>query len=381
VPTIKFTKIFITSVEPTTKRVTYYDSDTKGLVLRVTPTGVKTYSLIYRNQQKQQKRYTIGKDDIISLPLARKEAQRLSLLVIQGNDIQKENKDQKLNSESKQNMSFKNYLDSFYLEWCKKNHKCHASTCLRLNVTLKPLHDSNLEEIDIAKLNKFLYSYKKLKNVSNETLNRTVTTLKGAITKAVEFGYLKTNSLSGFKKFKEREGKIRYLDENETTKFMDILNNDSGLTKDIISTAYYTGMRRGEIFSLDWDDIDFKTNQILLNSNNTKSGKSRNIPMHKIVYSTLINIKENNASGIIFKSPITGNKLDNINRSWHSFLDKTEIKNFRFHDLRHNFASQLIMKGESLTVVRDLLGHSDFKMTLRYAHLAPEHKQKAIDLL
>ena len=70
-----------------------------------------------------------------------------------------------------------------------------------------------------------------------------------------------------------------------------------------------------------------------------------------------------------------------IKRSWETVLKFAQIENFRFHDLRHNFASQLVMQGVDLNVIRELLGHADMKMTLRYAHLTPESKLKVVELL
>ena len=83
----------------------------------------------------------------------------------------------------------------------------------------------------------------------------------------------------------------------------------------------------------------------------------------------------------MFPSPVTGKRFDNIKRSWEALRQRAGLPDFWFHDLRHTFASNLVMAGENLYTVKDLLGHSTVQMTERYSHLAPEHKAAAVEKL
>ncbi len=113
---------------------------------------------------------------------------------------------------------------------------------------------------------------------------------------------------------------------------------------------------------------------------NTKNGEKREVPMNEQVKTALIRVMKHPESPYVFCNE-HGEPRHDIRKSYSTALKKSGIKDFRFHDLRHSFASQLVMAGVDLNTVRELLGHKDITMTLRYSHLAPSHKQRAVDIL
>ena len=137
-------------------------------------------------------------------------------------------------------------------------------------------------------------------------------------------------------------------------------------------------MRKSEILKLTWDRVDLKNRLILLDK--TKNGERREIPINKTLFNTL-SMLIRHISGYVFANPKTGKAYDNLKRSWQSALRKSHILDFHFHDLRHTFASWLVMKGVDLTTVKELLGHKDIKMTLRYSHLSKPHVRNAVENL
>jgi site-specific recombinase XerD len=123
----------------------------------------------------------------------------------------------------------------------------------------------------------------------------------------------------------------------------------------------------------------------LVRAATAKNDKEYYVPMSDLVFETLSlwqkQSKRTGPNNLVFPSPKTGEKMDSCDSAWENLLKKAEIENFRWHDMRHDFASQLVMMGADLNAVRELLGHADLKMTLRYAHLAPENKLQVVKML
>ena len=129
-----------------------------------------------------------------------------------------------------------------------------------------------------------------------------------------------------------------------------------------------------------WDKhVDLKHDFILLDV--TKNGERREIPINATLKKALQGLTRRIDVPYVFYSPDTGKPYKSISRSFKTALRKTGIKDFKFHDLRHTFASHLVMAGVDITTVSRLLGHKTLTMTLRYAHLAPSHMVKAVDVL
>ncbi len=133
---------------------------------------------------------------------------------------------------------------------------------------------------------------------------------------------------------------------------------------------------KGEILALTWNDVNLKQKMILVRT--SKNGEKREIPVAEHVLGILLGLPKE--SGKVFDFG-DRNPIETIRRGFRAALEKVGIENFRFHDLRHTLASHLVMNAVDLLTVKELMGHKSINMTLRYAHLNPDHKRKAIESL
>lgn len=213
--------------------------------------------------------------------------------------------------------------------------------------------------------------------VSGSKINREVSFLRAVFSRGIKNGKVKGNPVSSVRFFRETErARTRYLAFDESERLLKLCPSD---LQRIVLIALRTGMRQTEIMQLCWKDIDAITNQLLIRK--SKSGKPRFIPLHPDVEEMLKTLPR--TSEFIFPNRHGGPGIwDGALRfAWEEAMERAGIEDFRFHDLRHTVASHLVLKGASLQVVAEILGHADLRMTQRYAHLSPEFKATAIALL
>jgi integrase len=180
---------------------------------------------------------------------------------------------------------------------------------------------------------------------------------------------------------KENNHRLRFLTDSEIEALLracDDLKTYTPHLRPIVETALLTGMRRNELLSLKWEQI--RNGFIYLTE--TKSGKARQIPINDRLAEVFREVRRGNQ----LKSPYVfcgqdGKRFFEVKRSFASACRKAGIEAFRFHDLRHSFASQLVMRGASLKAVQELLGHASMAMTMRYSHLSQEHLKDSVNLL
>ena len=214
------------------------------------------------------------------------------------------------------------------------------------------------------------YKAKRKGEVAPATVNREVACFKHMFTKAVEWGDATENPAGKVKLLRENNQRLRYLTRSEMTRLVDAA---SAHLKPIVITALNTGMRKGEILKLKWEDVDFRQRVIIVKD--TKNGQWREIPINGTLGGTLKGIR---SLGPYVFCTEQGKAFGNVRKSFHTALKVAGIEDFRFHDLRHTFGSQLVMAGVDLATVKELLGHKSLDMTMRYSHLSPWHKEQAV---
>jgi len=210
------------------------------------------------------------------------------------------------------------------------------------------------------------------------TVNRLTGCLKHMINKGVDWDMATEESLKLVRKVKpleENNRRLRFLAIDECQNLIDCC---APHLKPIVTVALHTGMRRGEILGLRWEQVDLEHGFILLEM--TKNGERKEIPIDDTLDEVFSQMPRSIESIYVFTDR-DGNPYKSIKRSFSTATRKAGITDFRFHDCRHTFASHLVMAGVDLVSVKELLGHKSLRMTLRYAHLAAGHKRKAVNIL
>lgn len=410
----KLSSSSVKSFDAQEKAFEVVDSEIKGFLMRVQPTGRKTFYFSYRTQAGVRKRIKIGVL-VSSLTLAQARDQALAYAgqASTGQDIQGEKTSSRKIAKEKLKHTLDAFLTTHYRPWALTNQKSGQQTIDTIRRSFPDLLPLPLSEIALKQVER-LRTDKIMAGLKPTTVNRVMNALRGALSRAVDWGIIDAHPLAKLKALKMDAGtKARYLSEDEDKRLFKALKardeeikaarargnqfrTERGyeLMADLYQVAYAdrmipmitlslkTGMRRGELFDLRWDDIDFANRTLTIRGEIAKSSKTRHIPLSPIAYDTLVNWQAQalDKAGRVFPSD-NGERLDNVKSSWTSILEAAAIESFRWHDMRHDFASKLVMKGVPLNTVRELCGHADLNTTLRYAHLAPDHKADAIALI
>lgn len=417
---VKLTHTAVRNLEPKKTIYDVRDSETKGFLIRVRPSGLMVYYLVYRNAEGTQKFYKIGTHGNLTVTQARDIAKKKAAEVVSGIDIQLQRKEKRLESKRAKLGTLGGFIEEKYADYLKAHRKSHHDALLRLEANFSHLYGRPFAEINKWVVTKWRTERRK-QGVSIGTLERDIAELKRALTLAVEWKIIEAHPLKDLEPLKfDPSNIVRFLSENEEIALFKALRErgernkkkrDSGNRwrrergrEELPSLAEYrfadhleptvilslnTGIRRGELFNLKWSNVNFHTRILTIegtqseDSTGTKSRKTRYIPLNDTAIEALAhwqNHADNNEDTFVFPAK-DGGRLDNINSAWRKLIADAGIKRFRWHDMRHDFASKLVMAGVPLNTVRELMGHASLTMTLRYAHLAESHKVEAVGML
>src|SRR5215813_4069328 len=211
------------------------------------------------------------------------------------------------------------------------------------------------------------------------TVNRRLTVIKHMFRKAVDWGLIKTNPATGVKRFTVVSERTRFLTGEDVQNLQTKCEADitSPWLLSLVTLALNTGMRQGELLNLKWDGVNFERG--LISVLQTKTMRWKTIAMNEATREALIWLNEHRYGDFLFLWP-WGDRVGRttVYDAFKEVCKAAGIADFRFHDLRHTFASHLVMSGVDLVTVKDLLGHAGINMTVRYSHLVPEHKAQAV---
>lgn len=265
---------------------------------------------------------------------------------------------------------FNAFADQF-LEWSKANKKSWRTDKNLLRTLRSSFGLKRLDEITSWQVEQ--YKAKRRETVSPRTVNMGLSILRRMFNLSIAWGSVVKNPVTCVKMMRDPERPMRVLSPQEQTKLLEVCRPH---LKDLILFALHTGMRKGEILGLRWSAVDLEQGVITVGGG--KTGRLRSIPVNAVCRTVL---ERRKSAGGEFVFEWQGKRFDRFDKTWRATVAAAQIPPIRFHDLRHTFATRLVLAGEDLVTVGELLGHRSIQMTIRYSHPGPEHRRAAVEKL
>lgn len=272
-----------------------------------------------------------------------------------------------------------------YLEWASHNKARNGrDDALRYKHYLAAvLDDKRLNEISSFTLERLKADLLK-RGYAPGTVKHCLALFRQMVNKAIIWGMYKgDNPIKGVKMPVLQNQRERFLSFEEADLLLTELGKKSKQLHDMALISLHCGLRAGEIFNLKGQDLDFENG--LIHISDPKNKESRKAFMTEDVKAALLNWAPDSPDGYVFKDKRHGGKMNHVSSLFWRIIKKlgfnagiTDSRHIiTFHSLRHTFASWLALQGETILTIKELLGHKTLAMTIRYAHLIPDHKRRA----
>jgi integrase len=344
----------------------FFDTDQRGFLLEVRSSGRKTFYQRYVDAYGRQRQFKIGAANVLTVEQARRKGRSVMAEALLGADPQVRRK------ELRATPTLARLVSDRYLPHAMATKRSwHVDEIiLRINI-LPALGHLTLDRISSERIAELIKDMR-TNGYASATTNRVLVVLRYIFNLARKWKVpgVDGNPTAGLSTAPEVHLQ-RFLTGEETKRLMAAIDEEENqVAAQAIKLLLLTGARRNEITHAKWEHVDWERRTLLVPL--SKSGKPRTIALNGAAIALLQSVPRVQGNEHIFPSPFSGHPFASVFYAWDRIRRRAGLADVRLHDLRHSFASFLVNHGVSLYVVQGLLGHSQVRMTQRYAHLAPQ---------
>ncbi len=389
---------------PVKGKLRIWDAELHGLYVSLPPSAKAVAYFRYRINENQRD-YKLGRLDRLSFKAIRDQAKKVAAMVELGEDPQLQRmqerqaqKDAKRKEAIDKLSTLGNFYYSYYIDYVRANLKDSEQRLKTIERNFGQWFEWPMDEITVSVVSQWRNQRMNTPVIRGKgenrkeskrrpgAVNRPIAYLRALLSVACdEAEIIRNNPLAKLKQLKEpKNPRKRFLTDEEYMRLHNALRERDDYLPVFIELGIHTGLRMSEMLTLRWDSIDFSNNTLCVESQFAKSKRRRFVPLNPQICTMLKEwkMRSQRFGPWVFTNPETGSHYVSIVRAWNSVMKASQVQDFTRQDLRRTFGSWLAERGESIYVIKNLLGHSSVDVTENhYAYLQDESQRNAVNRL